>query len=113
MITDGPSTQVVLLNEFPHFQCRTEMSAPRWIINGMDLDPVEQQYEEERGIIISLHRQMGTIYYVSVLEVHAVEINNNTAIQCAVYSGDAESEVAVLIIQGSLFTVIALYNTAS
>lgn len=48
---------------------------------------------------------MGSIDYVSVLQVHAIEINNNTAIQCAVYSGDAESVTALLIIQGSMFTI--------
>lgn len=110
VITDGPSTQVVLLNEFPQFQCRTARSAPRWIINDMDLDPVQKQYEDERGIRKILRSQIGSIDYVSVLEVHAIEINNNTVLQCAVYSGDAESEAAVLIIQGILFTIEQLFR---
>lgn len=100
-ITDGPITQIVELGEYAEFECRTVRSAPRWIVTGMDLDLLERQYQEERGIRVILHRQMGSVDYISVLQVHAIEINNNTAIQCAVYSGDAQSEPAALLkIQG-------------
>jgi hypothetical protein len=71
-------------------------------VDDMNFDVVESQLEAERGIRISSHVLINNIY-VSVLEVHAIEINNNTAVQCAVYSGNALSDRVFLRIQGKYY----------
>ena len=61
---------------------------------------LERTYREERRIkIISESRISGV--YSSVLQVHAIEINNNTEIRCRTYSGNFTSQPALLRIQGS------------
>ena len=58
------------------------------------------EYRNEKGINVTLLIQMGSRHYASVLQVRALEANNNTVIQCAVFSGGALSEPALLKIQG-------------
>ena len=102
-VTAGPTQNVTAyLGEFEEFQCRTVGSAPRWIVNDVDLNLVERQYRDERGIRVASHSQRGNGNYISVLEVHAIKINNSTSIQCAVYSGDARSDRVFLNIQGTV-----------
>lgn len=103
-IITGPAHNVTtFLGEFEEFECRTVRSAPRWIVDNVDLDSamVLRQHRDERGIRITRDAVMGNRNYVSVLQVHAIEINNSTSIQCAVYTGDARSERVFLNIQGS------------
>ena len=82
------------------FRCQSVGSAPYWIISGVNLEArLQRQYREERGIRITSHRLVGGTY-ISTLEVNAMAANNNTEIQCAVFSGDDISQPALLQIQG-------------
>ena len=101
VITDGPIDEVRLLGEYAEFHCKTAGSGLTWIIDGTSLEPaLESQYQEQRGISILSYSQMANVNFRSALQVHAVEVNNNTMVQCAVFSGDALSEPALLKIQG-------------
>lgn len=101
-IIKGPATQVLLLGEHAEFHCVTVNSSARWVINGTILNHnLMAEYRDDRGINVTLVRQMGSRHYTTALQVHAVEANNNTVIQCAVFSGDAISEPALLKIQGT------------
>jgi hypothetical protein len=100
-ITAGPSDSVTFLGGNSEFSCRSRGSASRWLVDDVEFDEVEIQYENERGISITSHGQIGRIYF-SMLQVHAREINNNTAVQCATYADDVRSNIAFLRIQGDI-----------
>lgn len=81
-----PVGQNVLLATHPEFQCRSDGRASYWIINDMSFDPRVGSLHTERGIERISLRQVTATEYESTLRVHALEINNNTKIQCAIPS---------------------------
>ena len=95
-----PVSQNVLLNTYPEFQCRVDGRAPHWIVNGTRLNRTLGSVHSQRGIRRALLRQVGRsiTQYLSVLEVHARAMNNNTELKCVVF--ETESESVLLRIQG-------------
>jgi hypothetical protein len=102
-VVNGPVSQVVLLSEYAVFNCETHNSPPQWVINGSIFSSA---MESRRGIKLGLQSQLGSSGYRSALKVYAQALNNNTEIQCTVFTGDSISEPALLKIQGITTSIV-------